>query len=102
MILKKIDYFNINNTVQFIMKKINSMVNFATNFFKEETQKILLGRWSINYCPIKINKKIDAGNNDHCGTCEFIKSQEKYDKEDDNDDLIITSNKSNKKIKDLE
>jgi hypothetical protein len=85
------------------MRKITSMVNFATNFFKEETQKILLGRWSINYCPIKIKKNIDAGNNDHCGTCQFIKLQEKYDKEDDNDDIIINNNKSNKKImKDME
>lgn len=81
------------------MKKINSIINFATTFFKKETQNIKLGRWTINYCPVSINKKIDSGNYDHCGTCEFIKLQEKYDKEDDNDDFIT---KSNKKIKDLE
>jgi len=38
------------------MRKITSIINFTTTFFKEETQKILLGRWSINYCPIKIKK----------------------------------------------
>lgn len=31
--------------------------------------KLLLGRWSINYCPNNINKKIDSGNEDHCGPC---------------------------------
>jgi hypothetical protein len=46
------------------------MITLIINF--EETQKILLGRWSINYCPIKIKKNIDAGNNDHCGTCQFV------------------------------
>ena len=29
----------------------------------------LYGRWSINYCNDNINKKIDSGNEDHCGPC---------------------------------
>jgi len=29
----------------------------------------VLGRWSINYCNNNINKKIDSGNEDHCGPC---------------------------------
>jgi len=31
--------------------------------------KLLLGRWTINYCHNNINKKIDSGNEDHCGPC---------------------------------
>jgi hypothetical protein len=31
----------------------------------------MLGRWTINYCPISIKKKIDSGNYDHCGECKF-------------------------------
>jgi hypothetical protein len=27
------------------------------------------GRWNIEYCNKKINKKIDMSNEDHCGTC---------------------------------
>jgi hypothetical protein len=39
--------------------------------------KLLLGRWSINYCPNNINKKIDSGNEDHCGPCGQLKSKPK-------------------------
>jgi hypothetical protein len=28
-----------------------------------------LGRWKIEKCNIKINKKIDLSNEDHCGPC---------------------------------
>ncbi len=34
-------------------------------------QKVLLGRWTIDYCENKINKKIDLSNEDHCGTCNI-------------------------------
>jgi len=30
---------------------------------------VLLGRWNIDYCDKKINKKIKLNNEDHCGTC---------------------------------
>ena len=36
---------------------------------KQYHQKVLLGRWNIDYCQKKINKKIDLSNEDHCGTC---------------------------------
>jgi hypothetical protein len=51
------------------MQKINSTFQIITKFFKEETNKIILGRWAINYCPVSIKKKIDSGNHDHCGPC---------------------------------
>jgi hypothetical protein len=28
-----------------------------------------MGRWTIDYCSIKINNKIDLSNEDHCGSC---------------------------------
>jgi hypothetical protein len=29
----------------------------------------ILGRWKIDYCNVKINRKIDLSNEDHCGPC---------------------------------
>jgi hypothetical protein len=31
-----------------------------------------LGRWNIDYCQKKINKKVDLSNEDHCGPCGKI------------------------------
>jgi len=45
--------------------------------------KLLLGRWTINYCPDNINKKIDSGNEDHCGPCGQYNLKNK-DKNQDN------------------
>jgi len=28
-----------------------------------------LGRWNIDYCNVKTNRKIDLSNEDHCGPC---------------------------------
>jgi hypothetical protein len=28
-----------------------------------------VGRWNIDYCNVKMNKKIDLSNEDHCGPC---------------------------------
>jgi hypothetical protein len=42
--------------------------------------KLLLGRWTINYCHNNINKKIDSGNIDHCGPC----GQNDLKKQDEN------------------
>ena len=53
------------------MFKFNNALIFISKIFREETEKIMLGRWTINYCPISIKKKIDSGNYDHCGECKF-------------------------------
>ena len=35
-----------------------------------------LGRWNIDYCKNKINRKIELSNEDHCGTCgQYINSK---------------------------
>jgi hypothetical protein len=31
--------------------------------------RTMLGRWKIDYCNVKINRKIDLSNEDHCGPC---------------------------------
>ena len=36
-----------------------------------------LGRWKIEYCNTKINKKIDLSNEDHCGPCGQYEQYEK-------------------------
>lgn len=36
---------------------------------KEKPKPKSLGRWNIDYCNTKINRKIDLANEDHCGPC---------------------------------
>ena len=51
--------------MRFIIKSIKQ-------FIKNEPPRIL-GRWNIDYCNKKMNKKIDLSNEDHCGPCgEYI------------------------------
>lgn len=44
------------------------ITNIFKNIFKQEN-KLLLGRWNIDYCNKKIGNKIDLANEDHCGSC---------------------------------
>ena len=37
-----------------------------------------LGRWNIETCSKKINKKVDFANEDHCGPCGNIFLHNKY------------------------
>ena len=48
------------------MKQIIHQIK--TVLIKEQC-KPLLGRWNIDYCSKKLNKKIDLSNEDHCGPC---------------------------------
>jgi hypothetical protein len=50
------------------MKFLTKLKNLTPNFWYKQP-KVLLGRWTIDYCDKKINKKIDLSNEDHCGTC---------------------------------
>jgi len=50
-----------------------------------------LGRWNIDYCKKKIDKKVDLSNEDHCGPCgstiinkEFSKENKKENKKENN------------------
>ena len=69
-----------------IMKPLESIMNIIKTFFKNDS-KTVLGRWHLNDCHLRINKKIDFSNEDHCGPCGQYK---KHIKE--------SSNIENKKI----
>ncbi len=41
--------------------------NIIQKIIKED--KKILGRWNMEYCDKKTNRKIDLSNEDHCGPC---------------------------------
>jgi hypothetical protein len=43
------------------------IINKFKNIIKQD--KKILGRWNLDYCDNKMNKKIDLSNEDHCGPC---------------------------------
>lgn len=47
------------------------MIVIINNLLKKfkSNAKPLLGRWNIEYCNKKVNRKIDWSNEDHCGPC---------------------------------
>jgi len=45
------------------------MKNIINNFRSKNIPVPLLGRWNTDYCKIKINRKVDLANEDHCGVC---------------------------------
>lgn len=47
------------------MKYITYLIK---NFISKDIPN-LVGRWKIEHCDMKINRKIDLSNVDHCGTC---------------------------------
>jgi len=54
------------------MKFIINIINLFKKFIIKKDQ-ITLGRWQIDYCNKKMNRKIDLSNEDHCGPCgEYI------------------------------
>jgi hypothetical protein len=69
------------------------MFKIVRQFLKEE--KKVLGRWNIDHCERKMNRKIDLSNEDHCGPCGehilhnfvqdvFVRKQENVFKEKKN------------------
>ena len=52
--------------MQFIIKFIRLLL---TN----HQPRVSLGRWNLDYCNKKINRKIDLSNTDHCGPCGLDK-----------------------------
>jgi hypothetical protein len=48
------------------MKFINNIIQ---KIMKKRSEIKPLGRWNIENCDNKINKKIDFSNEDHCGPC---------------------------------
>lgn len=51
------------------------IIIFVRNLFFKMPNKTPLGRWSIEVCNKKTDKKIDLANEDHCGPCgKYIKN----------------------------
>ena len=50
------------------------IINYLSKFVAKEAPRPL-GRWSSPSCAIKLDKKIDMSNEDHCGPCgEYAKT----------------------------
>jgi hypothetical protein len=47
------------------------MFSFFRRLFFFENHRRILGRWTIDTCQIKVNRKIDFSNEDHCGPCGY-------------------------------
>lgn len=45
------------------------LINIIKRFFTPKQEKLILGRWNIDYNMKKMNNKIDLSNEDHCGPC---------------------------------
>jgi hypothetical protein len=73
------------------MNYITSIKNIIKKILPKELPKPV-GRWKMEKCNIKMNKKIDLSNEDHCGPCgQYILG--KYQQE------IITSKNKDTNIK---
>lgn len=46
------------------LKELNKIIKLMKN-----NQRTNLGRWNIENCNVKTNRKIDFANEDHCGPC---------------------------------
>jgi len=66
--------------MKFIIMKFMNMKNIIQQIMKKD--KKVLGRWNMEYCDKKMNKKIDLSNEDHCGPCgQYLLEQNKIIKE---------------------
>jgi len=52
------------------MKNLKNLIKII--FKKKEIN--LLGRWKLEHCKNKTDKKIDLANEDNCGVCEQYKT----------------------------
>lgn len=67
-------------------------INAITKIFIKNPLKPL-GRWNIEYCSKKLERKIDLSNEDHCGPC----GQYAITKLKETDKNIVVSNIPTKK-----
>jgi hypothetical protein len=62
--------------MKFIIMKFMNVKNIFQQIMKKD--KKVLGRWNMEYCDKKMNKKIDLSNEDHCGPCgQYLLEQNK-------------------------
>ena len=66
--------------------KMKFLLNIIKRFARDQAKP--LGRWNIDYCNKKIDKKVDLSNVDHCGPCGTEHIEKKPPK------IIFTDKKS--------
>lgn len=75
MKIKKDNFYLYKNTLLYniIMNRLSQL---SKSFVRRITKRIdlrpnyvHLGRWAIDYCPERIDYKIEFANEDHCGPC---------------------------------
>jgi len=52
-----------------MLRPLKPIMEIINGFFTKTDTKILLGRWHLNDCNLRVNKKVDLSNEDHCGPC---------------------------------
>ena len=51
------------------MKLITASLQALKNRITHSYQPTILGRWSRESCDVKIYRRVDLTNEDHCGSC---------------------------------
>ena len=55
---------------------MNKMCEGIRNILRKNEKRVL-GRWNLDDCSKRINKKVDLSNEDHCGPCgQYILQQQ--------------------------
>ena len=54
------------------------MLSRLIKYFQKEVSKPL-GRWKPENCNVRINRKVDLSNEDHCGPCGLKESKKIVD-----------------------
>jgi hypothetical protein len=55
------------------MKTLRNLIENIVNKTFKKQEITLLGRWKIEHCKNKTDKKIDLANQDNCGPCGHYK-----------------------------
>ncbi|NDA89944.1 MAG: hypothetical protein EBY20_03435 [Alphaproteobacteria bacterium] len=71
-------------------------MKYLTTIIKKILPKELpkpVGRWNIDYCNVKTNKKVDLSNEDHCGPCGQYALQKIEEKNATNKEILLEKTK---------
>jgi hypothetical protein len=62
--------------IHYIKNIFNNKKNLMIQDIPPITKNLtFLGRWNIDYCNKKINRKVDLSNVDHCGPCGLYQKE---------------------------
>jgi len=71
------------------------LITIIKNLLPKELPKPV-GRWNIDYCNIKTNKKVDLSNEDHCGPCGQYALQKLEINNNNNKEIPVKKQNSSK------